>query len=110
MPATETRTETRPETSNTPESESPKQWNVVLHDDQDHSYDYVIRMMQDLFRHTRVRGMTIAREVDATGRAICLTTHREHAELKRDQIHAFGKDILIARCAGSMRATIEPVE
>ena len=35
-------------------------------------------------------------------------TTKEHAELKRDQIHAFGKDVLIPRCAGSMSASIEP--
>ncbi len=33
----------------------------------------------------------------------------EHAELKRDQIRAFGKDILNAECPGSMYATIEPL-
>ncbi len=41
---------------------------------------------------------------------IVLTTTREHAELKRDQIHAYGKDALIAACKGSMWATIEPTE
>jgi hypothetical protein len=30
--------------------------------------------------------------VDTTGRVIVLTTSLEHAELKRDQIHAFGPD------------------
>ena len=50
----------------------------------------------------------MAEEVDSRGRAIVLTTTREHAELKRDQIHAFGKDALIDDCAGSMSATIEP--
>ena len=44
------------------------------------------------------------------GRVIVLTTTREHAELKRDQIHAFGKDLMTASCKGSMRATIEPAE
>jgi ATP-dependent Clp protease adaptor protein ClpS len=37
-----------------------------------------------------------------------LTTTKEHAELKRDQIHAYGRDGLIERCKGSMWATIEP--
>jgi ATP-dependent Clp protease adaptor protein ClpS len=37
------------------------------------------------------------------------TTSLERAELKRDQIHAFGKDALIASCKGSMSASIEPV-
>jgi ATP-dependent Clp protease adaptor protein ClpS len=37
-----------------------------------------------------------------------LTTTREHAELKRDQIHAFGKDALVGDCKGSMSSSIEP--
>ncbi len=36
------------------------------------------------------------------------STTKERAEFKRDQIHAFGKDDLIARCQGSMSAIIEP--
>lgn len=82
-------------------------YHVILWDDDDHSYEYVIEMMQELFGYSKERGFQIAKEVDTTGRAICLTTTLEHAELKRDQIHAFGKDRYIARCKGSMRATIE---
>jgi ATP-dependent Clp protease adaptor protein ClpS len=82
-------------------------YHVILWDDNDHSYDYVIEMMQELFSHSKERGFLIAKEVDTTGRAICLTTTLEHAELKRDQIHAFGKDRHITRCKGSMKATIE---
>ena len=84
-------------------------YNVVLWDDDDHSYQYVVSMMQQLFAHKLEKGFEIAKVVDAHGKAICLTTTREHAELKRDQIHAFGKDDLIARCKGSMSASIEPV-
>lgn len=83
-------------------------YHVVLWDDDDHSYDYVIRMMQEVFRHPIEKGFEIAKTVDAQGRAICLTTTKEHAELKRDQIHAYGRDKLISRCAGSMSASIEP--
>src|SRR5687767_5861471 len=64
-------------------------YHVILWDDDDHTYDYVIRMMIELFRHSKEKGMLIATEVDSAGRAICLTTTMEHAELKRDQIHAF---------------------
>ena len=85
-------------------------YNVILLDDNDHSYAYVITMLQKLFGHPVEKGYELAKEVDTRGRAIVLTTTREHAELKRDQIHAFGKDDLIGGCAGSMSATIEPVE
>lgn len=85
-------------------------YNVILWDDPDHSYEYVIAMVKELFRKPIEMGYQVAKEVDTTGRAILLTTTREHAELKRDQIHAFGKDQYIERCKGSMSATIEPAE
>ncbi|MFV1965808.1 MAG: ATP-dependent Clp protease adaptor ClpS [Pirellulaceae bacterium] len=83
-------------------------YHVILWDDDEHSYDYVIRMMKALFAHPNEKGMQIAVEVDTRGKAVCLTTTKEHAELKRDQIHAFGRDGLIERCKGAMWATIEP--
>ncbi len=85
-------------------------YNVVLLNDDDHTYDYVIAMLQILFGHPRETGFAMAKEVDSTGRVIVLTTSKEHAELKQDQIHAFGPDPLLARSQGSMSAVIEPVE
>jgi ATP-dependent Clp protease adaptor protein ClpS len=85
-------------------------YNVILLNDDDHSYEYVIEMLGVLFAHPPERGMEMAKEVDKTGRVIVLTTHREKAELKRDQIHAYGKDKRIAKCKGSMSAEIEPAE
>jgi ATP-dependent Clp protease adaptor protein ClpS len=84
-------------------------YNVILWDDQEHTPDYVVAMMQKLFGHPAEKGMQIAQEVDASGRAIVLTTTREHAELKRDQIHAFGRDAAVRTCKGSMSASIEPM-
>ena len=83
-------------------------YHVILWDDNDHSYEYVILMMRQLFGHPFEKGFKLAKTVDSDGRCICLTTTREHAELKRDQIHAFGRDFLIEKCKGSMSATIEP--
>src|ERR1700704_3273173 len=77
-------------------------YNVILLNDDDHTYEYVIGMLQKLFGHPPEKGFQMAEEVDARGRLIVLTTSREHAELKRDQIHAFGPDPLLIRCQGSM--------
>ncbi|MHC5114750.1 MAG: ATP-dependent Clp protease adaptor ClpS [Planctomycetota bacterium] len=85
-------------------------YHVILRDDDDHSYDYVIRMLQSVFGYPPERGYQLACEVDEEGRVILLTTTLEHAELKRDQIHAFGPDPLLARSAGSMSAVLEPAE
>jgi len=65
-------------------------------------------MLKELFGHPVERGFRMAEEVDRSGRAVVLTTSREHAELKQDQIHAYGPDPLLDRCQGSMTAVIEP--
>src|SRR5437879_1777630 len=83
-------------------------YNVILLNDDDHTYEYVIRMLRQLFGHNEEKGYLMAKEVDTSGRVIVLPTTKEHAELKRDQIHAFGPDPLLDRCQGSMSATIEP--
>lgn len=85
-------------------------YHVILLNDDDHTYQYVIRMLKQLFGHPEEKGYMMAKEVDASGRVIVATTSLERAELKRDQIHAFGADPDIPRCKGSMSATIEPAE
>ena len=94
----------------TPSNKTKRQppYHVVLWNDDDHTYEYVITMLMELFGYPPKKGFQMAKEVDTQGRVIVLTTTREHAELKRDQIHAYGKDVLIAGCKGSMWATIEP--
>lgn len=98
----------KPQTAPKPRTDEPWLWAVVLLDDDDHSYEYVIEMMQTLFANPLPKAFDLAKRVDTQGRAVCLITHKEHAELKRDQILAFGPDKRIARCKGSMSAIIEP--
>lgn len=85
-------------------------YHVILLNDDDHTYQYVIRMLKQLFGHPEEKGFLLAQEVDTSGRVIVDTTTLERAELKRDQIHAFGADPDLPRCKGSMSATIEPAE
>ncbi len=83
-------------------------YHVILLDDDDHTYDYVIGMLRKLFGHTSEKAFQLASEVDQSGRVILDTTSLERAELKRDQIHSFGRDWRIRRCEGSMSGIIEP--
>jgi ATP-dependent Clp protease adaptor protein ClpS len=95
------------------EQQKPKRqppYHVILWNDDDHTYAYVIAMLMELFGYTAEKGYQLAKKVDTEGKVIVLTTTKEHAELKRDQIHAYGKDALIEGCKGSMWATIEPAE
>jgi ATP-dependent Clp protease adaptor protein ClpS len=85
-------------------------FNVVLLDDDDHTYDYVIEMLGKVFGHAKEKAFKLAEEVDGSGRVIVLTTHKELAELKRDQVLAYGRDRRIPACRGSMTAIIEPAE
>jgi ATP-dependent Clp protease adaptor protein ClpS len=100
----------RPEkTRRTPPKMLPP-YNVVLLNDDDHSYEYVIEMLAVVFSHPPEKGYQLAKEVDETGRVIVFTTHREHAELKREQIIAYGIDPRVATCKGPMGAVVEPAQ
>ena len=83
-------------------------YHVVLLDDDDHSYAYVIEMLGKLFAHPAEQAYQLAKTVDTQGRVIVCTTHKEKAELKRDQVHAYGRDVRMATSAGSMTAVVEP--
>src|SRR5262249_7834518 len=85
-------------------------YHVILLNDDDHSYEYVIRMLGELFAHPAEKAIQLPKTVDTPGRVVVDTTSKERAELKRDQIHAYGPDQYIPRCKGSMSATIEPAE
>jgi hypothetical protein len=43
-----------------------------------------------------------------SGRAIVFTTHKELAELKREQVHAYGPDFRMSNSLGPIRCEIEP--
>ena len=103
-----TSTITRPQEKTRQKTKGPPPYNVILLDDDVHSFEYVIHMLKTLFGHPPERGYRMAVEVHTTGRVIVATTNLEQAELKREQIHAFGRDPLIPRCKGSMSAIIEP--
>ena len=102
------RTKLKPDRSERSKKQPP--YHVILLDDDDHTYDYVIGMVRKLFGYANEHALQLAAEVDQSGRVILDTTTMERAELKRDQIHAFGRDWRIPRCEGSMSAAIEPAE
>jgi ATP-dependent Clp protease adaptor protein ClpS len=103
---------TLPETEVQEEQQTRRQppYHVILLNDDDHTYEYVIEMLKDLFGHPVEKGYQLAKLVDTTGRAVVCTTSLERAELKRDQIHAYGPDPRLPRCKGSMTAELEPAE
>ena len=83
-------------------------FNVVLLNDEEHTYEYVIQLLKAVFAYPEEKGHQLAKMVDQQKRAIVITTHRELAELKREQIQSFGADQRVSSCKGSMSAIIEP--
>ncbi len=83
-------------------------FNVVLLNDDDHSYEYVIEMLQALFACSESAAWNHAVEVDTTGRTVVMTCELSMAEFGRDQILAYGADPRMPRSLGSMSAIVEP--
>jgi len=84
-------------------------YQVVLLDDDDHTYDYVIEMLQKIFIFSAEQALRHAQEVDATGRTRLITCELSEAEYARDQIQGYGADWRMPRSKGSMSAVVEPV-
>ena len=75
-------------------------YNVVILNDEEHTFPYVIEMLIKLFRHDLPKAEELTWRIHTTGRAIVYTTHKELAELKRDQVIAYGADPLSAHLEG----------
>lgn len=85
-------------------------YRVVLWNDEDHTFDYVINMMTKIFGYDKTRGMIIATGVHTCGKITVATLPLELAELRRDQIRSFGPDPDLDQSNSSMYATIERLE
>src|SRR5258707_5982437 len=83
-------------------------YHVVLINDDDHTYEYVVLMLLELFGHPLEKGFQMAQEVDKSGRGVVDTTSMERAEVKREQIHAYGAEPRIPRLARALAAGNEP--
>jgi ATP-dependent Clp protease adaptor protein ClpS len=83
-------------------------YHLVLLDDNDHSYEYVVELLGRVFGYARGKAFALACVVDSQGRAIVETADKTKVTRDQARIHAFGADPRIPRCAGSMSAIIEP--
>ncbi len=103
-----------PQTITTPDIEIRDQeirtplYRVVLLDDNDHTYDYVIEMLQKIFIFTLQEAYRHAEEVDAKCRTVLVTCELPEAEFARDQVRIYGPDWRLPRSQGSMSAIVEP--
>jgi ATP-dependent Clp protease adaptor protein ClpS len=85
-------------------------YNVIILNDEEHTFDYVIELLTKLFRHALPTAQALTWQIHTSGRAIVYTTHKEKAELKRDQVLAYGADPRMSVSKGPLGCYIEPAE
>jgi ATP-dependent Clp protease adaptor protein ClpS len=83
-------------------------YHVIILNDDDHTIDYVVEMLQAVIGMTAVQAMTCTLEADSSGSSIVSTCTLEEAETKRDRIHAYGPDWRLPHSRGSVAALVEP--
>ncbi len=88
--------------------EHAKLYKVVLLDDDEHTYDYVVEMLQKLFFMSADDALNHAVEVDKAKRTVVLTAEIGPAEFAQTQIHSYGADWRMPQSKGSMSAVVEP--
>ena len=99
-----------PEVTNEQQTRRLPPYNVVILNDEEHSYPYVIELLMKIFRHPQPTAEELTTRIDKTGRAVVYTTHKELAELKRDQVLAYGPDPRMQESKGPLRCYVEPAE
>jgi len=90
--------------------ELSKLYHVIILNDDEHTFEYVIEMLQAVFKISYAAAFSHTVEADSTGSSIVLTTSLEEAERKRDQVHAYGPDWRMANSRGSVAALVEPAQ
>ena len=80
---------------------------VVLHDDDEHTYDYVVEMLVHCCSLSRESAFRCAVEVDVRGVTTVFYGTSEECGRRRDKIHAYGADPHLPRSRGSMKAEVQ---
>jgi ATP-dependent Clp protease adaptor protein ClpS len=83
---------------------------VVLLNDDDHTFQYVIETLQKVFSYPLEKCYALTEQVHRDGRGIVWSGTRELAELKRDQIASAGPDFYTAKkIEFPLGAIVEPL-
>ena len=102
------KTVTTPDTGTITDTRQEKLYHVIILNDDEHSYEYVIEMLQSVFGISNAAAIAHTIEADTTGSSIVLTCGLEEAERKRDGVHAYGPDWRMPNSRGSVAALVEP--
>jgi ATP-dependent Clp protease adaptor protein ClpS len=96
-PEAETKTQTQTEAS----------CKVILYNDEEHTYDYVVEMLVHSAKLSRENAFRCAVEVDLTGRTIVHYGSREDCAGVVSRIAAYGPDHRLPQSLRSMNAEVQ---
>ncbi len=99
-----------PREADAPDSALEPLYHLVLLDDDQHTYAYVIEMLGKIFGYGREKSFALARIVDTAGRVVVETDSHERVTLDQGKIHGYGADPRIPTSKGSMSAIVEAVD
>jgi ATP-dependent Clp protease adaptor protein ClpS len=102
-PAPESSEETGTDTL--PKTASP--YKVVLFNDEEHTYDYVVEMLTQVCKLSKQNAFRCAVEVDLTGRTIVYYGSRKECDSTCSRINAYGPDHRLPQSMGSMNAEVQ---
>lgn len=98
----------KPDPQAKPKKQPP--YAVILHNDDDHTFQYVIDVLMKLFALPLEKAFILTNQVHNQGKSIVWSGTLELAELKRDQVVGFGPDFYAPKKVEyPLGVTIEPL-
>lgn len=83
------------EKTKNPPPKQPKRWKVLLHNDDKSDMRFVVNTIVELTPLDEMEAIERMKEAHETGVAMLLTTHKERAELYKDQFESKGLTVTI---------------
>jgi ATP-dependent Clp protease adaptor protein ClpS len=103
-------TELVPKPKQEAQTEKARLFQIILLDDDEHSYAYVIEMMRTLFGFSYEDALRVAYDVDYLGQATVKVCPLEEAMVGREQIINYGPDERLPRSNSSMVAIVQEAD
>ena len=83
-------------------------YNVILENDDFHSFEFVIGVLQKALGYNEQRAFLLTEEAHTSGRAVVWTGSKEVAELKLEQMQSFHEHRDSGHDLGPLTCYIEP--
>jgi ATP-dependent Clp protease adaptor protein ClpS len=84
-------------------------WHVILLNTDVHTFEYVITLIMDIFKKDADEAVNCTLKIHKEGQCIVETTHKERAEMLKEQVETYGADPNMKGEPHTLPCVIEPV-